>query len=103
LSEVTPITVDTPIPLMLEAFKANTAWALLEQRIIRIRDLKLRDLMIDTPKHTEHWIEDPIHTFLRRSQTTGYIEGLNRILVSPDLLEREWKEAVKTANRQRAS
>lgn len=99
LTEVTKISKETPIPLMVEALESSVAWVLIRERIIRMRDKKNAELF-----------HDPDITPAKAQRIMGYIEGLNRIVSSPHLLEQEWKaqiageqRAADQANRQRAS
>lgn len=81
----TKITPETPIPLMLEQLKEITAWAFLEQRLIKLRDRQMQILI--TGRH------DMAPTEIQR--ILGYMRGLNDILLEPDKMEAEWKRAVQ--------
>lgn len=89
---------NTPVPLILESLQSNLGWKLLEERILAVRNA-YNQLLITKPANT------PVEEIQR---LIGVMEGLNRILRDPILLEREWQAAKKAeakriaANQQRA-
>lgn len=84
---MTDITPDVPIPLIIEQLKGTTAWALMEERLTKMRDRQMQILI--TGRH------DMKKTEIQR--ILGYMRGLNDILLEPHKMEAEWKKAVSEA------
>jgi hypothetical protein len=74
---------ELPIPLILGQLKELPAWKLLEERLIAVRDGRLR-----------HLITMPADTPAQEIQRVlGFMEGLNRVLAEPDQIQKEWERA----------
>lgn len=100
LRQVTAINSDTPVVLLIEALEGNLAWQLLKERVLRVRDSKNAEVYSPAGKLDYGQLQ----------RLMGYVEGLNRIVSGPHLLEAEWKTIIATekreadkATRQRAS
>jgi hypothetical protein len=78
-----PVDPDLPIPLILGQLRDNTAWQLLNQRLIEVRNTYLKRL-----------IQSPADTPAAELQRLlGFMEGLNRVLAEPDQIQKEWERA----------
>lgn len=75
---------------MLDELRTTVAWALMEQRLISLRDRYMQLLI--TGKH------DMAPTEIQR--ILGYMRGLNDVLLEPHKLEAEWKRAVEAENKK---
>lgn len=78
-----PVDPDLPIPLILAQLRDNTAWQLLHQRLIGVRDAHLKRLITMPPDTPSQEIQ----------RILGFMEGLNRVLAEPDQIQKEWERA----------
>lgn len=76
-----PVDPELPIPLILGQLRDNTAWQLLHQRLMALRD-----------KHLARLITMPADTPSQEIQRVlGFMEGLNRVLAEPEQIQKEWE------------
>lgn len=75
------VTLETPVPLLIESLTGNPGWEFLKLRLLDVRDGYNRLNM------TQQATTDPREV----QRNIGIMIGLNRILQDPDLLEREWR------------
>lgn len=75
------VTIETPVPLLIESLSGNPGWEFLKLRLLDVRDGYNRLNM------TQPAITDPREV----QRNIGIMIGLNRVLLDPEMLEREWR------------
>lgn len=87
------VDADTPVPLILDSLRSNMGWKVLEERLQLVRDGYNRMLITakatEDPRQVQRWL--------------GIMEGLDRVLRDPMMLEREWKAARQAQEKRNAA